>query len=113
MAAPVPIPNPLSAGSLAKIMASSLPPNASPQLKTPYDAIALAVHAGMLGVGFKLKGLGEDHKIGNNSLIKSVSQSLTLPQNQKLPTHSHFLRTGMPHHHMPFDTHTLSHPWST
>jgi hypothetical protein len=63
MAAPVPISNPLSAASLARMMASSLPTNASPQLKTPYDAIALAVHAGMLGVGFKLKGFGEDHSI--------------------------------------------------
>jgi hypothetical protein len=64
MAAPVPVPNPLSAGSLAKTMASSLPPNESPQLKSGVEAIALAIHAGMLNVGFKLKGLGEDHKIG-------------------------------------------------
>jgi hypothetical protein len=56
--------NPLSAGSLATFMATSLPLNQSPQLKTPYEAIALAVHAGMLAVGFRLVGLGEDHKIG-------------------------------------------------
>ncbi|KAK7543262.1 PI31 proteasome regulator N-terminal-domain-containing protein [Phyllosticta citricarpa] len=55
--------NPLSAGSLALFMATSLPRDASPQIKSPYDAIALAVHAGMIAVGFRLIGLGEDHKI--------------------------------------------------
>jgi hypothetical protein len=64
MSAPVPVLNPLSAGSLAKMMASSLPPNESPQLKSAFEAIALAIHAGMLNVGFVLKGLGEDHRIG-------------------------------------------------
>jgi len=55
--------NPLSAGSLVTFMASSLPRDATPQLKNPFDAIALAVHAGMLAVGFRLIGLGEDHRI--------------------------------------------------
>ncbi|EKG13379.1 PI31 proteasome regulator [Macrophomina phaseolina MS6] len=55
--------NPLSAGSLALFMTTSLPRDASPQLKNPYDAIALAVHAGMVAVGFRLIGLGEDHRI--------------------------------------------------
>jgi hypothetical protein len=45
-------------------MAASLPKDASPQIKGPYDAVALAVHAGMIAVGFKLRGLGEDHQIG-------------------------------------------------
>ena len=56
--------NPLAAGSLAAFMASSLPKDASPQVKSPYDATALAVHAGMIAVGFRLIGLGEDHRIG-------------------------------------------------
>lgn len=55
--------NPLSAGSLALFMATSLPRHVSPQLKNPYDALALAVHAGMIAVGFRLVGLGEDHRI--------------------------------------------------
>lgn len=59
--------NALSAGSLALFMATSLPRDASPQIKSPYDALALAVHAGMLAVGFRLIGLGEDHKIGMSS----------------------------------------------
>lgn len=59
--------NPLSAGSLALFMATSLPRDLSPQLKSPYDAIALAVHAGMIAVGFRLVGLGEDHKLGAHS----------------------------------------------
>ena len=56
--------NPLSAGSLATFMASSLPKDVTPQLRNPFDAIALAVHAGMLAVGFRLVGLGEDHRVG-------------------------------------------------
>ncbi|KAJ9669480.1 hypothetical protein H2201_000347 [Coniosporium apollinis] len=59
--------NPLSAGSLALFMAKSLPENASPQLKSTYDAVALAVHAGMIAVGFRLIGLGEDHRIEASS----------------------------------------------
>ncbi|KAF2396537.1 hypothetical protein EJ06DRAFT_585008 [Trichodelitschia bisporula] len=52
-----------AAGELASFMAVSLPKDASPQLKTPYEAIALAVHAGMLASGFRLIGLGEDLNI--------------------------------------------------
>ncbi len=56
--------NPLSAGSLGLFMASSLPKSEGPQLKNSTEAIALAVHAGMLAVGFRLIGLGEDERIG-------------------------------------------------
>lgn len=56
--------NPLAADSLASYMAASLPKDVSPQIKSSYEAIALAVHAGMMAVGFKLKGLGEEHRIG-------------------------------------------------
>ncbi|KAF2816248.1 uncharacterized protein BDZ99DRAFT_406859 [Mytilinidion resinicola] len=59
--------NPLAAGSLAVFMAASLPKGASPPLKNPWDAIALAVHAGMIAVGFRLIGLGEDHRIDTAS----------------------------------------------
>ncbi|KAI9713494.1 MAG: hypothetical protein M1820_000876 [Bogoriella megaspora] len=59
--------NPLSAGSLSSFMATSLPRDQDPQLKNPYEAVALAVHAGMLSVGFRLVGLGEDHKIEAHS----------------------------------------------
>jgi hypothetical protein len=46
-------------------MAINLPKTSdSPQLKTPCDAIALAVHGCMIAVGFRLTGLGEDHPIG-------------------------------------------------
>jgi hypothetical protein len=55
--------NPLSAASLATFMASSLPKEDG-TIKNAYEAIALAAHAGMLAVGFRLKGLGEDHQIG-------------------------------------------------
>lgn len=56
--------NPLSAGSLATFMAASLPKSAGQQVKNAYEAVALAVHAGMIAVGFRLVGLGEDHRIG-------------------------------------------------
>ena len=53
----------LGAVSLGHIMASSLTSSTSLQIKNTFDAIALASHAGMLAVGFRLIGLGEDHKI--------------------------------------------------
>ncbi|CAO2654886.1 Nn.00g116190.m01.CDS01 [Neocucurbitaria sp. VM-36] len=56
--------NPLSAGSLSLFMATSLPKGEGSQLKNPTEAVALAVHAGMLAVGFRLVGLGEDERIG-------------------------------------------------
>lgn len=58
----------LGAESLLSFMVKSLPAKASdesrPVIKDAYAAIALFVHACMLAVGFRLVGLGEDHKIG-------------------------------------------------
>ncbi|KAL8931902.1 MAG: hypothetical protein Q9211_006661 [Gyalolechia sp. 1 TL-2023] len=51
--------------NLCEAMLSSLPKDASPHLRDPYDAVALLSHACMLAVGFRLEGLGEDHHIGN------------------------------------------------
>lgn len=65
--------NVLSADSLAGVMASALPQDASPQLKTAYDAIALASHSSMVAVGFRLIGLGDDDRLAE-------SQSTHLPQ---------------------------------
>ena len=59
-------PNALSADSILSYMTKSLPPpseSQSPKLKDPYAAVALFSHACMLAVGFRLIGLGEDHKI--------------------------------------------------
>jgi hypothetical protein len=56
--------NPLAAGSLALFMAASLSKGAGPQLKNATEAIALASHAAMLAIGFRLIGLGEDERIG-------------------------------------------------
>ncbi|KAF2631184.1 hypothetical protein BU25DRAFT_418801 [Macroventuria anomochaeta] len=55
--------NPLSAGSLSLFMATALPRGENAKLKNGTEAIALAVHAGMLAVGFRLVGLGEDERI--------------------------------------------------
>ena len=56
--------NVFSALALSEHMARSLPKEPSPQLRNPFDAIALLTHACMLAVGFRLVGLGEDHSIG-------------------------------------------------
>ncbi|GAM90192.1 hypothetical protein ANO11243_082330 [Dothideomycetidae sp. 11243] len=65
--------NVLSAQWLSGIIAQSLPNDASPQLKTPYDAIAIAVHAALVAVGFRLVGLSEDERL-------SPSTSGSVPQ---------------------------------
>ena len=64
--------NVFSALALSEYMTKSLPKEPSPQLKTPYDAIALLTHACMLAVGFRLVGLGEDHKIPASSESSNV-----------------------------------------
>lgn len=53
--------NVLAADSLSRFMANSISEGTS--IKSPYDVVALAAHASMLAVGFRLIGLGEDHKI--------------------------------------------------
>lgn len=55
--------NVFSASNLSKNMYSSLDPSNEPQLRDPYDAIALLCHSCMIAVGFRLIGLGEDDKI--------------------------------------------------
>lgn len=55
--------NVLSADSLASVMASTLPEDGVPHIKTSFDAVALASHASMLAVGFRLVGLGDDDRI--------------------------------------------------
>ncbi|TKA33764.1 hypothetical protein B0A50_00600 [Salinomyces thailandicus] len=66
----------LGAVNLSQFIASSLPPASSPQIKNTFDAIAVASHAGMLAVGFRLIGLGEEHKIEAQS---EPSQPSPLP----------------------------------
>lgn len=58
--------HPLSAESLSTLMAASLPRGAEAALKNAYEAVALASHAGMLAVGFRLVGLGEDGRLGQS-----------------------------------------------
>ena len=59
--------NILSAQSLSRVIAQSLPPEAEQQLKSPYDAIAVAVHAALIAVGFRLTGLSEDERLPQSS----------------------------------------------
>ena len=64
--------NKLSAASLTQLMTRSLPKTSEDQIRNSYDAVALLMHACMLAVGFRLVGLGEDHRIGMrwHSLIR-------------------------------------------
>ncbi|MCJ1246487.1 hypothetical protein MMC30_003695 [Trapelia coarctata] len=55
--------NVLSAQNVTQIILASLSKSPEPQLRNPFDAIALLCHACMLAVDFRLIGLGEDHKI--------------------------------------------------
>jgi hypothetical protein len=59
--------NALSGPNISNYMVASFPKATSPQLKNAYDAIALAAHSSMLAVGFRLVGLGEDHRIDAES----------------------------------------------
>ena len=68
--------SPLSADTLVDFMIKSLPKDedeGSPILKDPYAAVGLFCHACMLAVGFKLVGLGEDHKLGKSKPPRSIS----------------------------------------
>ncbi|CAD6571255.1 MAG: hypothetical protein ASARMPREDX12_004288 [Alectoria sarmentosa] len=69
--------NVFSAVNLSEYMYQSIPKESTPHLKNPYDAIALLSHACMLAVGFRLVGLGEDHKIEGTS---EGSAAKPLPQ---------------------------------
>lgn len=74
--------NVYSALNLSEYMCSSLPKEASPHLRNPYDAVALLSHACMLAVGFTVVGLGEDHRIGNffhSQTISQTQQTYNLP----------------------------------
>lgn len=64
--------NVFSALALSEIMAKSLPKQPSPQLRNPFDAIALLSHACMLAVGFRLLGLGEDHRLGTDTAFPNL-----------------------------------------
>lgn len=87
--------NVFSAMNLSEYMYQSLPKESSPQLKNPYDAIALLSHSCMLAVGFRLVGLGEDHKIGVPLEVQlfyqlaetddSAEAAIDLPDAQPLP----------------------------
>ncbi|KAL8861758.1 MAG: hypothetical protein Q9178_001959 [Gyalolechia marmorata] len=55
--------NIFSSKNLCKCMLSSLPEDVSPQIRDPYDAVALLANACMMAVGFRLQGFGEDHRI--------------------------------------------------
>ena len=64
----------LSADSILSYISKSIPSSDQQKqaLQNPYAAIAIFAHACMLAVGFKLVGLGEDHKIEAHSETADV-----------------------------------------
>lgn len=102
--------NVFSALALSEYMASSLPKEPAPQLRNPFDAIALLTHACMLAVGFRLIGLGEDHSIGivlhetlrrlpflplSHMIAHSLTRTLQKPNQIRQP-HNHSPPSGTP-----------------
>ncbi len=73
----------LGAESLLDLMVKSMPAKASdpssPVVKDAYAAIALFAHACMRAVGFRLLGLGEDHKIGMDNALGAIYMNSLLP----------------------------------
>ena len=61
----------LSVANIANQVASALSKDASPQIRTSIDALALASHACLLSTNFKLIGLGEDHALPSPSTTTS------------------------------------------
>lgn len=71
-----PIDAALAPDAILDHLSKSLPPASgsdSPILKNAYSAIAVFCHSCMLAVGFKLVGLGEDHKIEAQSDSQDVT----------------------------------------
>ncbi|MCJ1355797.1 MAG: hypothetical protein MMC33_005789 [Icmadophila ericetorum] len=78
--------NLFSAQSLQKFMHESLPK--SNNILNPYDAVALLTHACMLAVGFKLVGLGEEHRIGNNKPLSGCCHYIEADEPSTQEAHS-------------------------
>lgn len=70
----IPAENPLSAIALSRTISASLSTLSGPQLKNPYDAVAILAHACMLAVDFRLVGLGEDDRLGEYIMKTSASR---------------------------------------
>jgi PI31 proteasome regulator N-terminal len=67
--------DPLSVPTLINNIKASL---SQGQLKSPYDAVAVFVHACMLAVGFRLVGLSEEDRLGMPSLLVAIVCGLVL-----------------------------------
>ena len=91
--------NVFSAKNLSEYIYKSLPKEPTPQIRNPYDAIALLSHACMLAVDFRLVGLGEDHKIGISPNLTYILPKKLRPSQKQSPTRNPpkpSLQNGMP-----------------
>jgi hypothetical protein len=78
-------PEPLGPAAVLQSMANALPVHergdATSDMSTSLDVIALLVHACMVNLGFKLVGFNKDRDIGaSNRDIRPHHRSLTNPQ---------------------------------
>lgn len=108
----------LSAESLLNLMVRSLPSNSSeessPVVKDSYAAIGLFAHACMLAVGFRLIGLGEDHKIGTFDVLGPKTRAYRYMMHLQIrKMFKGCPLNGTPLRHMPLDMLTHNLRWSS
>lgn len=108
----------LSAESLLNLMVRSLPAGLSeesrPVVKDAYAAVGLFAHACMLAVGFRLIGLGEDHKIGTYERYSGLfTRTHGYKMHLQIPRMFKSCQLiGTPLRHMPLDMLTHNPRWS-
>ena len=95
-------------------MVKSLPAKASgPVVKDAYAAIGLFAHACMLAVGFRLIGLGEDHKMGTCDALDYLYELTVFQMHLQIrKTIRRCPPIGMLLRHMHFDMHMHNRRWS-
>ena len=67
--------NVFSAQNLSEIMSLSL---GSTKIRDAWDAVALISHVAMLIIGFRIVGLGEDHKLGSYATADNEVSAYTI-----------------------------------
>lgn len=107
----------LSAQSVINVIVKSLPTTSDedkPLIKDAYAAIGLLAHACMIAVGFRLKGLGEDHKIGMVILMVQGNVLTKLKNHPPTRTILHlYLQNGTLPLQRPFDMLIPSRLWNS
>ena len=69
--------NVFSAHNLSELMSLSL---GNTKIRDAWDAIALIGHVTMLVIGFRIVGLGEDHKLGSYAVAHNEVSAYSIPE---------------------------------